>query len=191
MAQFPVLSRNGSSCDPQAFRLAASRISGIGRNLLTFLEHRRAVPCDSQPACRPAECRAGALGRCGRTGYRSERVRRFPAPISGSPATPFLAELQRIRMNAASYSLPALPVGSYTVTVAAPGFHALVYHHLEIRLGVQLTFNARLSLGSVAESDRSELARLLRRTWRLLKRRHRSMQTRSKRWRRGGAFIRF
>jgi hypothetical protein len=51
-----------------------------------------------------------------------------------------------------SYNIPALPVGSYTVTVAAPGFHALVYHNLEIRLGLQLTFNARLSLGSVAES---------------------------------------
>ncbi len=51
-----------------------------------------------------------------------------------------------------SYNLQALPVGVYTVTVAAPGFHSLVYHHLEIRLGVQLTFNARLSLGSVSES---------------------------------------
>ena len=50
------------------------------------------------------------------------------------------------------YLLPALPVGSYTVTVAAPGFHTLLYHNLEIRLGVQLTFNARMSLGSVSES---------------------------------------
>lgn len=50
------------------------------------------------------------------------------------------------------YALPALPVGSYTVTVAAPGFHTLLYHNLEIRLGVQLTFNARMSLGAVADS---------------------------------------
>ena len=50
------------------------------------------------------------------------------------------------------YALPVMPVGSYTVTVAAPGFHTLLYHRLEVRLGVQLTFNARLSLGSVAES---------------------------------------
>ena len=51
-----------------------------------------------------------------------------------------------------SYALPALPVGSYTITVSAPGFHTLLYHQLEIRLGIQLTFNARMSLGSVADS---------------------------------------
>ena len=51
-----------------------------------------------------------------------------------------------------SYAFPSLPVGSYTVTVSAPGFHTLLYHNLEVRLGVQLTFNARLSLGAVSES---------------------------------------
>jgi outer membrane receptor protein involved in Fe transport len=51
-----------------------------------------------------------------------------------------------------SYALPNLPVGSYAVTVSAPGFHTLLYHHLEIRLGVQLTFNARMSLGPVADA---------------------------------------
>ena len=51
-----------------------------------------------------------------------------------------------------SYAMPALPVGSYTITVSAPGFHTLLYHQLEIRLGIQLTFNARMSLGSVADS---------------------------------------
>ncbi|HYP05373.1 MAG TPA: TonB-dependent receptor [Bryobacteraceae bacterium] len=51
-----------------------------------------------------------------------------------------------------TYAMPTLPVGSYTVTVAAPGFHTLLYHHLNVRLGVQLTFNARMSLGSVADS---------------------------------------
>ncbi|HYI93520.1 MAG TPA: TonB-dependent receptor [Bryobacteraceae bacterium] len=50
------------------------------------------------------------------------------------------------------FTIPALPVGSYTITVSAPGFHTLIYHHLEVRLGVQLTFNARLTLGSVADS---------------------------------------
>lgn len=51
-----------------------------------------------------------------------------------------------------AYVFPALPVGSYTITVTAPGFHTLLYHQLEVRLGVQLTFNARMSLGSVAEA---------------------------------------
>lgn len=50
------------------------------------------------------------------------------------------------------YALPSVPVGSYTVTVSAPGFHTLLYHQLEVRLGVQLTFNAKLTLGSVADS---------------------------------------
>jgi hypothetical protein len=50
------------------------------------------------------------------------------------------------------YHFSALPLGRYTITVAAPGFHTLRYHNLNVRLGTPLTFDARLSLGSVMES---------------------------------------
>lgn len=50
------------------------------------------------------------------------------------------------------YVFPVLPVGSYTVAVSAPGFHTLRYTLLEVRVGQQAQFNARLSLGAVTES---------------------------------------
>jgi hypothetical protein len=50
------------------------------------------------------------------------------------------------------YAFSVLPVGRYTVHVLAPGFHALQYRDLNVRIGDHLTFNARLSLGSVIES---------------------------------------
>ncbi|MBC8167477.1 MAG: TonB-dependent receptor, partial [Bryobacteraceae bacterium] len=50
------------------------------------------------------------------------------------------------------YVFPALPIGALKITVTAPGFHTLRYHNLEVRLGVQTTFNARMTLGSVTES---------------------------------------
>src|SRR4051812_25745886 len=50
------------------------------------------------------------------------------------------------------YIFGSLAAGQYTVTVSAPGFHTLRYHNLEITLGSQSTFNARLSLGAVTES---------------------------------------
>ena len=40
-----------------------------------------------------------------------------------------------------SYVLPALPVGSYTITVAAPGFHSLLYHISKF----DWAFNSRLT----------------------------------------------
>jgi hypothetical protein len=49
------------------------------------------------------------------------------------------------------FLFPVLPVGRYTITVAAPGFHVLRYHNLPVRLGAQMTYNARLSLGPVTE----------------------------------------
>jgi hypothetical protein len=49
-------------------------------------------------------------------------------------------------------SFGVLPVGAWTVTVSAPGFHTLRYLNLEVKLGAQLTFNARLALGAVTES---------------------------------------
>lgn len=50
------------------------------------------------------------------------------------------------------YSFLSLSPGTYAVAVSAPGFHTLRYHNLEIRLGVQVNYNARLSLGSITES---------------------------------------
>jgi hypothetical protein len=50
------------------------------------------------------------------------------------------------------YSFHALPVGVYSVHVIAPGFHALRFQNLNVRIGEQVIFNARLSLGSVTES---------------------------------------
>ncbi|HYO84597.1 MAG TPA: TonB-dependent receptor [Bryobacteraceae bacterium] len=50
------------------------------------------------------------------------------------------------------YTFPVLPVGSYSVHVSAPGFRPLRYAHVELRTGVQMTFNARLPLGSITET---------------------------------------
>jgi hypothetical protein len=51
-----------------------------------------------------------------------------------------------------AYTFGAVVPGKYTVTVVAPGFRTLRYHNLQARLGTTVTFNARLSLGSVVES---------------------------------------
>ena len=50
------------------------------------------------------------------------------------------------------YSFQALPVGQYAIHVIAPGFHALRFPSLNVRIGEQVIFNARLSLGSITES---------------------------------------
>jgi hypothetical protein len=50
------------------------------------------------------------------------------------------------------YSFQALPVGRYTIRVSAPGFRALRFQNLNIKIGEQVVFNARLSVGSVTES---------------------------------------
>jgi hypothetical protein len=50
------------------------------------------------------------------------------------------------------YTFPALPVGRYAITVVAPGFHALRYQSLNVKIGDHVVFHARLSLGSVTET---------------------------------------
>lgn len=49
-----------------------------------------------------------------------------------------------------TYHLPALAVGSYTVTVSAPGFKKAEYENIELRVGQYGTLDVQLQLGSAA-----------------------------------------
>ena len=89
-------------------------------------------------------------------GLRGEVTDLAGAPIPNATvavASPALPRSMTIQSDVqGNYVFAALPVGTYVVSVAAPGFHTLRYHNLEVRLGTVMTFRARLSLGAVTES---------------------------------------
>src|SRR5690242_3313779 len=64
-----------------------------------------------------------------------------------APATGF--HRQTLTKSDGSYSLPGLPIGSYHITVAAPGFDTLEVHGLKLAVGQVASYDARLSVGTV------------------------------------------
>ena len=50
------------------------------------------------------------------------------------------------------YTFPLLPIGVYTVAVARQGFQTLRQHGIEVKLGSEITYNAGLPLGQIAET---------------------------------------
>src|SRR5215471_18942508 len=48
-----------------------------------------------------------------------------------------------------SYNLPALPIGSYNITVTAAGFETLEARGLKLAVGQVATYDAHLSVGTV------------------------------------------
>ena len=50
------------------------------------------------------------------------------------------------------YTLPALPIGIYTVTVSKTGFTTLKQNRLEVTLGSKVDFSPRLAVGSVSQT---------------------------------------
>src|SRR5215471_15749957 len=63
-----------------------------------------------------------------------------------APATGFHRET--LTKSDGSYNLPGLPIGSYNITVAAPGFDTLEAHGLKLAVGQVATYDARLSVGT-------------------------------------------
>ena len=92
------------------------------------------------------------MGRTARSDHRPERRAYSPGAHIGANSNTLPRGITTQSDERGSYALPVLPIGVYTITVSAPGFHTLLYHNLEVRLGLQLTFNARMSLGSVSDS---------------------------------------
>jgi carboxypeptidase family protein/TonB-dependent receptor-like protein len=64
-----------------------------------------------------------------------------------SPDTGF--RRQTLTGSDGSYNLPGLPIGSYNITVTAPGFEVLEAHGLKLAVGQAATYDARLSVGTV------------------------------------------
>ncbi len=50
------------------------------------------------------------------------------------------------------YAFPRLPIGVYSVAVAKQDFQTLRQHGIEVKLGSEITYNARLALGPVTET---------------------------------------
>jgi hypothetical protein len=48
-----------------------------------------------------------------------------------------------------SYNLPGLPIGTYNITVSAPGFEAVEAQGLTLKVGQVATYDARLTLGTL------------------------------------------
>ena len=67
-----------------------------------------------------------------------------------STATGF--RLETSSDGSGTYQIPSLPVGTYVVTVAKPGFKATEFRAVDLAVGQPRTLDARLSIGSVSES---------------------------------------
>src|SRR6266478_5807150 len=50
------------------------------------------------------------------------------------------------------FSIPALAVGEYTVTVEKTGFAPVKFNNIDVTVALTLPLNARLTLGTVAET---------------------------------------
>ncbi len=50
-----------------------------------------------------------------------------------------------------NYVFPQVPIGTYTITVSKTGFQTVKQQNLEVTLGAQVMYNARLSVGQIAE----------------------------------------
>src|SRR5437867_1108597 len=50
-----------------------------------------------------------------------------------------------------NYVLPVVPIGTYTVEVSKTGFQTTRQTNLEVTLGSQVIYNARLAVGQIAE----------------------------------------
>jgi hypothetical protein len=49
-----------------------------------------------------------------------------------------------------AYTLPALPIGTYTVTVEASGFRTARFDHIELQVGTVRTLDIRLEVAGAA-----------------------------------------
>src|SRR5262245_55569318 len=59
-------------------------------------------------------------------------------------------EVRVVANGEGSFSVPNLPVGTYTVKVTAPGFSNFVANNLKIDVGQEYTFNPKLEVGTVS-----------------------------------------
>jgi hypothetical protein len=79
---------------------------------------------------------------------------------TSAPSTGLMREA--VTTQAGVYSLAALPVGSYTVTITAPGFEKLEIAPFELQVGQTKTLDARLGVSGVQTqvevSDNAPLA---------------------------------
>src|SRR5690242_19129623 len=69
-------------------------------------------------------------------------------------ALSYATGLRRETMTSAAgaYQLPALAVGRYTITISREGFKAAEFKDVEFTVGQTRTIDARLEVGSIAES---------------------------------------
>jgi hypothetical protein len=50
------------------------------------------------------------------------------------------------------FLFPQVPIGTYTLTITKQGFSRLVQRNIEVRLGREITYNAKLAVSAVAET---------------------------------------
>ncbi|MBI3698789.1 MAG: TonB-dependent receptor [Acidobacteria bacterium] len=69
--------------------------------------------------------------------------------VATSPTTP--QPLETTTDGLGNYVLPVVPIGLYTVEVSKTGFQTVRQANLEVKLGAQVIYNAKLAVGQVAE----------------------------------------
>ncbi len=62
------------------------------------------------------------------------------------------AALDTVSTSSGAYRFPELPIGSYTITVTAPGFHAEVLTGVQVNLQITTALNVTMAIGAAAES---------------------------------------
>jgi hypothetical protein len=78
------------------------------------------------------------------------------AAVPGAKVTATSPTLPRaivtVSDNRGRYEFPVLPIGVYTIAVSGQGFQTLRQHSIEVKLGSEITFNATMALGQMAET---------------------------------------
>ncbi len=69
--------------------------------------------------------------------------------VATSPTLP--KGLETVSDGLGNYLLPQVPIGTYSVEISKTGFQTVRQTNLEVRLGAQVMYNARLPVGQVAE----------------------------------------
>lgn len=62
------------------------------------------------------------------------------------------AKFEAVTNDAGAFTVPALPIGTYTVTVSLPGFKTAVITDIRVQLGIPTSVKATLEVGGVTET---------------------------------------
>ena len=99
---------------------------------------------------------AGVRAQTGTTSVRGSVTDKTGATIAGAKVTLISVgralQRQTKTSDAGEYEFPALPPGTYALTIESPGFRKLEQENLQLLVGSPTTFNASLQVGAATET---------------------------------------